>query len=79
MTAQRERPSLPTTATLARHAVDVWAGVECSHLRLGRRTVDQLRLTGHNRRLSDLDLLASLGAKRVRYPVLWERVAPRGR
>ncbi len=57
---------------------EVWAGVECSRLRIGRRTVDQLALTGHDHRDGDLGLLATLGARAVRYPVLWERVAPRG-
>jgi dTDP-4-dehydrorhamnose reductase len=57
---------------------EVWLGVECSRLRVGRRTVDQLELTGHAARTEHIALLASLGATAVRYPVLWERVAPRG-
>jgi dTDP-4-dehydrorhamnose reductase len=59
---------------------EVWAGVEASHVRIGRRTVDQLELTGHAEpaRIGDLDAIASLGVVALRYAVLWERVAPRG-
>jgi dTDP-4-dehydrorhamnose reductase len=57
---------------------EVWAGVECSHVRVGRRVVDQLELTGHRRRAADIDLIASLGVSAVRYPVLWEHVCRRG-
>ena len=74
MTASSGRPD--SEETLPRP--EVWAGVECSRLRVGERTIDQLALTGHDRRLDDLDLLASLGARAIRYPVLWERVAPSG-
>ena len=56
---------------------EVWAGVECSHLHIGERVVDQLELTGHDVRPSDIDAIVSLGVSAVRYPVLWERVAPR--
>jgi dTDP-4-dehydrorhamnose reductase len=52
---------------------EVWAGPECSWLRVGDWACDQLALTGHDRRLGDLELLADLGAKAVRYPVLWGR------
>jgi dTDP-4-dehydrorhamnose reductase len=44
--------------------------------RLGDRYIDQCRLTGHHDRLSDLDLVAALGIKAIRYPLLWERIAP---
>jgi len=35
-------------------------------------------LTGHAARADDLDRFAALGVRALRYPVLWERVAPRG-
>jgi dTDP-4-dehydrorhamnose reductase len=38
--------------------------------------MDQLESTGFARRLDDLDRLASLGAERIRFPLLWERMAP---
>src|SRR5207237_4187260 len=34
--------------------------------------------TGHAQRLDDLDRLAALGIRTLRYPVLWERTAPDG-
>jgi dTDP-4-dehydrorhamnose reductase len=52
--------------------------VECSRVRVGRRIVDQLELTGHRHRPTDIDRIASLGVQAVRYPVLWEHVAARG-
>lgn len=59
-------------------ALEVWGGVECTVSRVRDGYVDQLELTGHARRDSDVDLIASLGVRAVRYPVLWERVAPHG-
>jgi dTDP-4-dehydrorhamnose reductase len=56
--------------------LELWAGVECSVVRIGERYVDQLTLTGHDRRPEDLRRLAGLGVRTVRYPVLWERTAP---
>ncbi len=52
---------------------EVWAGPECTLNRVGDRYFDQLAMTGHDARLDDLDRLAGLGVKKVRYPVLWER------
>lgn len=59
-----------------RSRLAIWAGIEPSVVRIGDRYVDQVRSTGHHDRLSDLDLLAGLGIEALRYPVLWERVAP---
>jgi dTDP-4-dehydrorhamnose reductase len=55
-----------------------WAGFECARVRVGRRVADQLELTGHHTRLQDIALLEGLGVSAVRYPLLWERIAPRG-
>ena len=57
----------------------VWAGFECARVRVGRRSVDQLQLTGHAARPGDLDLLSWLGVTAVRYPIAWDRVAYRGK
>ena len=75
MAASAARPEHVVTAP---PRLQAWAGVECSRVRVARRTVDQLSLTGHDRRPSDIDVIATLGVDAVRYPVLWERVAPRG-
>lgn len=58
--------------------VELWAGAECTVNRVGERWFDQLHRTGHHDRLEDIERLAALGVARVRFPVLWERVAPHG-
>ena len=58
------------------HDLELWGGHECTVNRLGDAYLDQTLLSGHHDRLLDLDLFASLGVKALRYPVLWERVAP---
>jgi dTDP-4-dehydrorhamnose reductase len=72
--ASAARPDTTNTPS----PLQVWAGVECSRVRVGRHIVDQLSLTEHDRRASDIELIAALGVEAVRYPVQWERVAPRG-
>jgi len=44
--------------------------------RVGDRYFDQVARSGHAGRIGDLDRFASLGVAALRYPVLWERVAP---
>ncbi len=56
--------------------MELWGGVECTVNRMGSRWHDQLRLGGHHDRPGDLDAIAALGIRTLRYPVLWERVAP---
>ncbi|AWK89249.1 dTDP-4-dehydrorhamnose reductase (plasmid) [Azospirillum thermophilum] len=65
-------------ATPERPPLELWGGVECSVVRLRGGGVDQTRLSGHQDRPGDLDAFAELGIRAIRYPVLWERVAPRG-
>ncbi len=57
-------------------SLQLWAGPECTVNRLGDRYRDQLELTGFATRLDDLDRLAELGVKCLRFPLLWERTAP---
>ncbi len=55
-------------------SLELWGGIECSVVRIGDRWRDQVRETGHHARGErDLDLLASLGLRTLRYPILWER------
>lgn len=54
--------------------LQLWGGAECSMVRIGDRLRDQLADTGHDRRAGDLDLIAGLGIKTLRYPVLWEKI-----
>jgi dTDP-4-dehydrorhamnose reductase len=63
---------------MAPSSIALWGGVECTVNRVGDAYFDQLARSGHDRREGDLDLFAGLGLRALRYPVLWERVAPRG-
>jgi dTDP-4-dehydrorhamnose reductase len=56
--------------------LQLWAGAECTVVRVGDDYRDQIVETGHHQRIEDMDLFAQLGAKAVRFPILWERVAP---
>lgn len=62
----------------ARPPIELWGGVECTHNRVGDLFFDQLDRNGHTHRLTDLDLFAELGIRALRYPVIWERTAPKG-
>lgn len=53
--------------------LELWAGPECTVNRVGDEYRDQLMASGFHERLTDIDRLASLGARRLRFPVLWER------
>ncbi|PTY00333.1 family 1 glycosylhydrolase [Opitutus sp. ER46] len=52
--------------------IEMWGGIECSHVRIGEAVRNQLAQTGHASRLEDLDRIAALGIRALRYPVLWE-------
>ena len=56
--------------------LELWGGHECTVNRTGDDVHDQTVRSGHQHRLDDLDRFAGLGLKALRYPVLWERVAP---
>src|SRR5687768_9018581 len=64
--------------TLTGTPLELWAGVECTVNRVGDTFLDQLERNGHATRSRDLERLADLGVRTVRYPVLWERIAPQG-
>src|SRR3954463_4305176 len=64
----------PSAAT--RSAVELWGGLECTVNRVGDVYFDQMERNGHATRPSDIELFAGLGIRALRYPVLWERVAP---
>jgi dTDP-4-dehydrorhamnose reductase len=55
---------------------EMWGGIECTLNRVGDTYFDQLDKNGHYTREKDLELFASLGIKKLRYPILWERIAP---
>lgn len=56
--------------------IELWAGPECTVNRVGDQFVDQFQRCGHDHRLEDIDRFADLGIRAIRYPILWERIAP---
>lgn len=63
-------------ASPAMTKVALWGGIECTVNRVGDVYQDQVCRSGHHDRLDDLDCLAELGIRTLRYPILWERTAP---
>jgi len=57
-------------------ALELWGGAECTVNRVGNTLRDQTLESGHQNRPEDLDLFARLGMTAIRYPLLWERIAP---
>ncbi|HYF43567.1 MAG TPA: family 1 glycosylhydrolase [Ramlibacter sp.] len=60
-----------TTAPL-----ELWGGYECTVNRVRDAWYDQTPRSGHEHRIDDLALFAGLGMRSLRYPALWERIAP---
>ncbi|HYI40127.1 MAG TPA: family 1 glycosylhydrolase [Allosphingosinicella sp.] len=55
---------------------ELWGGAECTIVRLNEDYRDQSEETGHRHRRGDIDLMADLGLTTVRFPILWEAIAP---
>lgn len=55
---------------------ELWAGIECTINRVGAQYFNQMQRNGHLNQVEDLELFAALGIKKLRYPVLWEQIAP---
>ena len=54
--------------------IEIWGGLECTINRVGDDYFDQLEFSGHYKRgMYDINLIAALGIKMLRYPILWER------
>ncbi|WP_114943621.1 family 1 glycosylhydrolase [Microvirga calopogonii] len=56
--------------------LELWGGLECTVARVGDDYRDQSLETGHYDRIADLDRIAELGIRTLRYPVLWEKISP---
>jgi dTDP-4-dehydrorhamnose reductase len=56
--------------------LELWGGAEATIVRLHDAYRDQAEETGHKARRGDIDLMADLGLTTVRFPILWEAVAP---
>lgn len=55
---------------------ELWGGAECTIVRLHDSYRDQAAETGHRDRRDDFERIAGLGLTAVRFPILWEAVAP---
>src|SRR3954467_7656353 len=56
--------------------LEMWGGVECTVNRVGDTYFQQMVRNGHAGRASDIERFAELGLQAIRYPVLWELLAP---
>src|SRR5215213_620381 len=59
-----------------RGPLELWGGVECTINRVGDRFFSQLARNGHRQSLGDLDRFAELEIGKLRFPILWEELAP---
>jgi dTDP-4-dehydrorhamnose reductase len=64
------------TGSRAGDPLALWGGIECTVVRIHNDFRDQSRETGHYHRADDLDRIAALGIRTLRYPVLLETVSP---
>lgn len=56
---------------------EIWGGIECSFTRVQDLYSDQLDYCGHYRRgIQDVELIAQLGVRALRYPIIFERYYP---
>jgi dTDP-4-dehydrorhamnose reductase len=55
---------------------EVWGGIECTINRVKHNFFDQLQCSGHYYREGDIERIAELGIKKLRYPILWEKHQP---
>ena len=67
---------MPESLKRSSEVLDLWGGIECTVNRVRDKYFDQLELSGHANRPFDIDRVAELGIRTMRYPFLWERIAP---
>lgn len=64
------------TSTQTNNELELWGGIECTINRVNDNYFDQLEFSGHYNRNDDIENIAQLGIKALRYPVLWEKHEP---
>jgi beta-glucosidase/6-phospho-beta-glucosidase/beta-galactosidase len=69
------RETGPIVANANHEGVAIWGGAEYTCNRVGDRYFDQMKLSGHAERESDLAAFAELGLTGLRCGLLWERHA----
>jgi dTDP-4-dehydrorhamnose reductase len=75
-----EHPSSLTPPSIQHwpQSLELWGGVECTVNRVGDQFFSQLDRNRHGAKPEDLVLIAELGIRAVRQPILWERVMGSG-
>src|SRR5215216_5950559 len=68
--------SMSTATKYPYYNPELWGGIECTINRVGDRFRDQLVDAGHYSRQGDIENFASLGIRKLRYPILWEQHQP---
>ncbi len=58
--------------------IELWGGIESTVNRVGDTVFDQIVMSGHEHRIDDLDRVATLGLRSLRYPANWERIERNG-
>lgn len=71
-------PNLLHVPSPSHPPLELWGGHECTVNRIRDQWYDQTLRGGHEHRIDDLELFASLGIRSLRYPALWERMDPDG-
>lgn len=61
--------------TTQTNQIELWGGIECTVSRIGEEYRDQCAETGYEE--ADIERIAALGIKTLRFPVLLEKIAPR--
>jgi dTDP-4-dehydrorhamnose reductase len=57
--------------------MELWGGIECTIARIGDSFRDQLSESIYDLDADDMNEIADLGIDKLRFPVLWESVAPK--
>src|ERR687894_637555 len=78
MPVERNRTSAKGPGWMKRKPLEVWGGLECTIARIRDDYRNQSVETGHHDRIDDLDRIAALGLRTLRYPALLEARPSRG-
>ncbi|MFN2509129.1 MAG: family 1 glycosylhydrolase [Chthoniobacterales bacterium] len=70
------RLSQTASEIFERNTLELWGGAECTINRVGDKFFSQLDRSGRREKLEDFDRFAELGIRRLRFPILWEDLAP---
>lgn len=70
------RSTTPSISTTDSTRLELWGGLECTIARVHDTFRNQIAETGHIDRLDDLDRIAALGIRTLRYPILIDSVSP---